>query len=336
MAARPLRDGHADLAEADDAERPAAQLDARELRRASTRRGASTRRPPAIVRASAVEQRDRVLGRRDRVAGRRVDDRDPGPRRGLEVDVVDADPGPADDDCSRVPAAISSASTWTWLRTTSASYSPQDRRAAPSRRRPMRTSTSWWAPQQLDALGRDGLGDEDPHAPARRDGRLRCPSRRERGAAAPRRPPRPARPPGPARARPPRSSPIASRISSTVTEPRWPSRKILPVSLPWPPASTRPRALELAVERLPVEAVGDARGGHRLRGDARRPRTARTRAPRARPASPRRTPRGGRTRRRPSACISRRPSSTWKTTAIAGVHGVSPSAAASRCARRSR
>ena len=28
-----------------------------------------------------------------------------------------------------------------------------------------------------------------------------------------------------------------------VTEPRWPSRKILPVSLPWPPARTTPRAL---------------------------------------------------------------------------------------------
>ena len=36
---------------------------------------------------------------------------------------------------------------------------------------------------------------------------------------------------------------IAPRISSTVTEPRWPSRKILPVSLPWPPARTTPWAL---------------------------------------------------------------------------------------------
>ena len=36
---------------------------------------------------------------------------------------------------------------------------------------------------------------------------------------------------------------MAPRISSTVTDPRWPSRKILPVSLPWPPASTTPRRL---------------------------------------------------------------------------------------------
>ena len=45
----------------------------------------------------AVEQGQGVLGGRDGVAGRGVDDDDPGPRRGLEVDVVDADAGPADD-----------------------------------------------------------------------------------------------------------------------------------------------------------------------------------------------------------------------------------------------
>ena len=55
----------------------------------------------AVLRASAVEERERVLGGRDRVAGRGVDDRDPGPRRGVEIDVVDADAGPADDDQAR-------------------------------------------------------------------------------------------------------------------------------------------------------------------------------------------------------------------------------------------
>ena len=49
----------------------------------------------AIRRASAVQQRERVLGGRDRVAGRGVDDDDPGPRRGVEIDVVDADARPA-------------------------------------------------------------------------------------------------------------------------------------------------------------------------------------------------------------------------------------------------
>ena len=38
----------------------------------------------------------------------------------------------------------------------------------------------------------------------------------------------------------------------------------------------------------------------------------------------------------PSACISRSPSSTWYMTATAGVHGVSPTAAVSRCRLRSR
>jgi hypothetical protein len=36
---------------------------------------------------------------------------------------------------------------------------------------------------------------------------------------------------------------ITPMISSTVTEPRWPTRKIFPASLPWPPASTTPRRL---------------------------------------------------------------------------------------------
>ena len=43
------------------------------------------------------EQRDAVLGGRDRVGRRRVDDEAAGGRRGLEVDVVDADAGAADD-----------------------------------------------------------------------------------------------------------------------------------------------------------------------------------------------------------------------------------------------
>ena len=61
--------------------------------------------------------------------------------------------------------------------------------------------------------------------------------------AGPRRRRRRARPSGPARSTTISSVLIAPRISSRVTEPRWPSRKILPVSLPWPPARTTPRRL---------------------------------------------------------------------------------------------
>ena len=116
----PVGDGLADLAEPDDAERPAAQLEARELGAlpfAAADRCIGGGRPAG----DAVEQREGVLGRGDGVAGRRVDDGDPGARRRVEVDVVDADARPPDDDAAGVPAAMSSASTWTWLRTTSAS-----------------------------------------------------------------------------------------------------------------------------------------------------------------------------------------------------------------------
>ena len=92
----PGRDRLADLAEPDDPERPAAQLEARELGPLplAAPDGRVGRRDPS---RHAVEEGERVLGGRDRVAGRGVDDGDPGARRGLEVDVVDADPGPADD-----------------------------------------------------------------------------------------------------------------------------------------------------------------------------------------------------------------------------------------------
>ena len=96
---RPVRDGLADLAEAHDAQRLAPQLDAGQ---AATGRlpvagphGGIALGDPA---GEPVEQRERVFGGRDRVAGRRVDDHDAGPRRRVEIDVVHADAGPADDD----------------------------------------------------------------------------------------------------------------------------------------------------------------------------------------------------------------------------------------------
>ncbi len=92
----PDRDGLADLAQTDDAQRPAAQLETGECRTLPL--------APAHARVGcrgaagdAVEQRQRVLRSRDRVACRGVDDRDAGAGRRLEVDVVDTDPGAADD-----------------------------------------------------------------------------------------------------------------------------------------------------------------------------------------------------------------------------------------------
>ena len=81
----------------DDAQRLAAQLDAGELRAlplAAAHRGVGGRG----LAGEPEQQRERVLGGGDRVAGGGVDDGDAGPRRRLEVDVVDADAGAADDD----------------------------------------------------------------------------------------------------------------------------------------------------------------------------------------------------------------------------------------------
>ena len=225
---------------------------------------------------------------------------------------------------SRVPAAISSASTLTWLRTTSASYS--GRIAASSSRGEVEPLVDLVvAAQELEALGRQRLDDEDPISdPGRRPGgrEQRLLGRGDGGA-------------GPDVDR--RSS-IARRLERpdrgedrrrSSPSPRWPSRKIRPFSLPWPPASTRPAALEPAVERLPVEASGiqaavtvcdaTSSSASSSKPSARRP----ARAIAAQASWRANTP-------SPSACISRSPSSTWYSTATAGVHGVSPPTAASR------
>ena len=92
-----LRDEHADAPEPDDAERLAVQLDAFPLRAVPL---------PALqvgVRLRHVarlreQQRERVLGGREDVRLRRVHDHHAAPRRLGDVDVVEADAGPADDD----------------------------------------------------------------------------------------------------------------------------------------------------------------------------------------------------------------------------------------------
>src|SRR5205085_7116614 len=73
-----------------------AQLEARELRSLplpTANRGIRGRDPAG----DTGQEGQRVLRGRDRVAGRGIHDGDPGRRRGIEVDVVDADARPADD-----------------------------------------------------------------------------------------------------------------------------------------------------------------------------------------------------------------------------------------------
>src|SRR5205807_5639687 len=91
-----LGDLGADVAEADDAQRLAANLDPGVLGTlplASANRSVSLRDPAG----AGHEQGDRVLGRRRDVAARGVDNQDAAPRCRVHVDVVDADSRAADD-----------------------------------------------------------------------------------------------------------------------------------------------------------------------------------------------------------------------------------------------
>ena len=93
---QPLRDQHADAAEADDADGLLVELDAGVLAAlplAVLERGAGRR----DVAGGREHQRDRELGGGDDVGGRRVDDHDAGLGGGLDVDVVEADAGAGDD-----------------------------------------------------------------------------------------------------------------------------------------------------------------------------------------------------------------------------------------------
>ena len=94
--AQPLRDEHADAAEADDADGLLVELDA----------GVPAALPLAVLqrlagRADVAGRRehegDRELGRGDDVGGRGVDDHDAALRRGLDVDVVEPDAGAGHD-----------------------------------------------------------------------------------------------------------------------------------------------------------------------------------------------------------------------------------------------
>ena len=91
----PLRDEDADPAEPDDADGLLVELDAgvlRPLPLAVLQRGVRGRHVPG----GGEHQRHRELGGRDDVGGRRVDHHHAGLGRGLDVDVVETDPGARD------------------------------------------------------------------------------------------------------------------------------------------------------------------------------------------------------------------------------------------------
>ena len=104
---RPVGDELADAAQPDDAERLVGQLDAlppAALPPAGHERGVGL----GHVARLGEQQRHRVLGGRDDVALRGVDHHHAAARGRLDVDVVEPDPGPADDD--QVGAAASTSS----------------------------------------------------------------------------------------------------------------------------------------------------------------------------------------------------------------------------------
>ena len=185
----PCRDRLADLAEADDPERPAAQLEARELGPlplAAPDRGVGGGDLPG----DAVEQGERVLGGGDRVAGRGVDDRDAGPGRRIEVDVVDADAGPADHLEAR-PGSDHGGIDLDLAADDERVVAGEDR-AQLCRGQARSLVDVVMGAEASDAFRRDRLGDEDPHAgtPAPLAPRLRStgPARRPRPRTLPRPP----------------------------------------------------------------------------------------------------------------------------------------------------
>ena len=279
-------------------ERLAAQLDAREraaLPLAAAHRGVGG----GDLAGQREQERERELGRGDRVAGRGVDHGDPGPRGGVEVDVVDAHAGPADDGQPRAGGDHLGVDL---------DLAAHDQRVVVGEDRP------------VDLLAREARAARRPRDARRRSstpssasgsatrilmpgllpGRLGDPAdERGRWAAATAAPGSTGR----SRTRAATSSrtPIAPRMSSRLTAPRWPTRKILALQLALAAGEDEAaRAFSLAVERLPVEVVGDPGGGHRVRGDGAGRRGAGSRAPAGRRGSRRRTRRGGR-RRRPGS-----------------------------------
>ena len=247
----------ADLAKADDPQGPAAELDAGEL--APLPFAAPERRvgggDPAGDR---VEEGERVLGRGDRVAGRRVDDDDPGPGRRIEVDVVHADPGAADDDepaTGRDELGVD------------LDLAPDDERVVVGQDRRVAGPVEARAlvdlmvrAEELDALRCERFGDEDPHASTGASAPVDSSAARWAAATAV-----PISTGRPSSSEASSRTPIASRISPSVTDPRWPTRKICPVELALPAGQDDAARLDRPVEGLPVEVPSGTRAAVTVR-----------------------------------------------------------------------
>ncbi len=220
----------------------------------------------AIRRATRVEQRQRVLGRRDRVAGRGIDDDDARAGRRLEVDVVDADPGPPDDGQPR-PRRDELGIDLDLAADDQRVVVGQDRAQLVTRQaRPLVDLVA--GTQELDALLGDRLGDEDPHAPAPTAAGAATPNDSSAAtcAAATAEPGRTVRPTAERRELEAAHRPqdLLDRDRSEMAEP-----EDLAGQLALAAGQDQAAPLELAVERLPVEVVGNEGGRDRLRGVGR-------------------------------------------------------------------
>jgi hypothetical protein len=161
---------------------------------------------------------------------------------------------------SRAPAEMSSASTWTWLRTMSASYSGRIAAELVAGAADVFVDLVVRR-EEIDALARDALGDEDLHALVPATDMLRMPldASAARWAAAT------------SRARLDRTAELDRDLleqreraedlldghGAEVTEAEDPALELALAT-----GQHEAAILECAVERLPVEAVGHRRGSH--------------------------------------------------------------------------
>ena len=246
--------GHADLAQADDAERLVDQLAAHEggavpvaCVHRGVRGGHATRQ--------REEQGQGVLGGRDGVAGRSVDDRDAGGGGGGDVDVVDADAGTADDDQSLaggdglgVGLDAAAHEQGVVLR--------QGREELVARQAHANVDVVLLL-EQGDALGRQLLSNEDAHAQAS------SPALRAAAGPTP-------RSMGDARCSGAFLDDLDGAddvVDADVTE--VPDAEELALHLALPTGEDQAPGAQLLVDGRPVDAVGHERGGDGVRGEGR-------------------------------------------------------------------
>jgi len=212
-----VRDSHADLAQADDAERLSDELPTHERRTvplAGVHRGIGCRH----VASQREEQRERVLGGRGGVARGGVDHGDAGRGCGGDVDVVDTHTGAADDEqlaagSDRLGIGLDATAHQQRL------VFGQGREVLLTRHAHPHVDAVLFL-QEGHALGCQLLSDENLHqrasSPARRAAAGPAPCSMERPIAI----------------EPCSMISMAVTMSSTLASPRWPMRKSLSFILP--------------------------------------------------------------------------------------------------------